>query len=139
MRNLFAYGTLMCEDIMLEVSGCQLTPVPGTLKNYSRRKVKGEQYPAIMPHKHSDVKGVVYQNVTDSGWERLDAFEGEMYARQSVQIELDERTILSAETYVVRSEFLEHLEQTEWHFDEFLRTGKTEFQEHYQGYACIEV
>lgn len=35
----FAYGTLMCEDIMREVSGIRPSHVPGTLKGYRRRSV----------------------------------------------------------------------------------------------------
>ena len=48
MENLFAYGTLMCEDIMREVSGVRLLQVSGKLKGYSRRGVKGEHYPAFI-------------------------------------------------------------------------------------------
>jgi hypothetical protein len=31
MENFFAYGTLMCEDIMAEASGCRLSGMPGIL------------------------------------------------------------------------------------------------------------
>jgi hypothetical protein len=34
--NLFAYGTLMCEDIMQHVSGCTLSSMPGILKGPSQ-------------------------------------------------------------------------------------------------------
>jgi len=36
MEHLFAYGTLMCDDIMREVAGFRPIPVPGTLRGYRR-------------------------------------------------------------------------------------------------------
>ena len=137
MENLFAYGTLMCEDIMGEVSGCRLSYVPGTLKGYSRRSVKGERYPALVPHEEGRVEGVVYRNVPDSAWARLDRFEGKMYARQLVRIVLNNGTTLPAATYVVQPEFLGHLDQSDWDFEDFLHNGKASFQKHYKGYQSL--
>jgi gamma-glutamylcyclotransferase (GGCT)/AIG2-like uncharacterized protein YtfP len=137
MENLFAYGTLMCDDIMREVSGCRLSHVPGTLKGYSRRSVKGEQYPALIPDEEGRVEGVVYWNVPNAAWDRLDRFEGEMYARQLVQIALNDGATVLAATYVVHPEFLDHLEQAEWDFSDFLRHGKASFQRYYKGYQSL--
>ncbi len=137
MENLFAYGTLMAEDIMEEVSGCRPSSVPGTLRGYSRRSVIGEHYPALVPHEDGRVEGVVYRNVPDAVWERLDRFEGEMYARQLVQIELKDGSTVQAATYVVQLEFLDHLDQSDWDFADFLRNGKASFQRHYKGYESL--
>lgn len=137
MKHLFAYGTLMCEDIMLEVSGCCLAHVLGILKGYSRRPVKGEHYPAIFPDREGNVVGVVYLNVPDSAWERLDRFEGDMYARELVEIAVYEGETLSAAAYVVRPQFIHLLDGSEWDFDEFLRIGKADFQNLYKGYRSI--
>ena len=137
MDHLFAYGTLMCEDIMEEVSGCRLSHDPGTLKGYSRRAVRGESYPALMPDEIGLVGGVVYRDVPDAAWERLDRFEGEMYARRPVQIELNDGAPLAAATYVVRPEFLDRLEEHEWDFADFLRNGKALFQREYRGYRSL--
>jgi gamma-glutamylcyclotransferase (GGCT)/AIG2-like uncharacterized protein YtfP len=104
MENLFAYGTLMCDDIMIEVSGCRLSHMPGTLRGYSRRSVRGEHYPALVPREEGRVEGVVYRNVPDSAWDRLDRFEGEMYTRQLLQIQLNGRaTLLAAPTWCDRN------------------------------------
>ena len=124
MEHLFAYGTLMCDDIMREVSGCRLSQVPGTLKGFSRRSVKGEFYPALVPDEEGRVWGVVYRNVPNSAWDRLDRFEGEMYTRHLVQIELSNGRTLLATTYVAQPEFLDQLEQSDWDFADFLRNGK---------------
>jgi gamma-glutamylcyclotransferase (GGCT)/AIG2-like uncharacterized protein YtfP len=138
MRNLFAYGTLMCDEIMEEVAGCRLSYTAGTLKYYSRRSVRGEHYPAIFRNEKGEVDGIVYLDVPDGAWQRLDRFEGEMYARQTVQIQLPNGMMLSADTYVVQPAFLDTLEEVDWDFESFLRHGKESFQKHYKGYQSME-
>jgi len=137
MKNLFAYGTLMCEDIMAEVSGCHLSCEPGILKGYSRRAVKGEPYPALVPSGQGLVEGIVYRNVPGRAWQRLDRFEGEMYARRTVQVELAEGGILRAGTYVIQGTFLHVLEAFDWNFETFLNHGKENFEKQYKGYRAI--
>jgi len=137
IENLFAYGTLMCDDIMREVAGCPLSHGTGTLKGYRRRSVKGEHYPALVPDEDGRVDGVVYHNVPASAWDRLDRFEGELYERRRVRIELDNGTALHAAAYVVKPEYLDHLEPFEWDFAEFLRNGKARFQKHYKGFRIL--
>ncbi len=122
---------------MQEVSGYSLAYVRGILKGYSRRAVRGEQYPAIFPDREGRVVGVVYLNVPDSAWDRLDRFEGDMYAREIVPIEVYEGETLSASAYVVRPQFIHLLDGSEWDFNEFLRTGKANFQNAYKGYRFI--
>lgn len=137
MQNLFAYGTLMCEDIMREVSGVSLSSVPGTLKGFRRHSVKGEPYPALAPDAEGRVDGLVYRHVPDSAWIRLDRFEGEMYARRIVQVELKDGSILPAATYVTVPEFLDRLDRSGWDFADFLRNGKTSFRRGYGGYRSL--
>ena len=56
-----------------------------------------------------------------------DRFEGEMYARQAVSIEMYDGGRLTAETYIVRPEYVDRLEEAEWDFSEFLCNGKSSF------------
>jgi gamma-glutamylcyclotransferase (GGCT)/AIG2-like uncharacterized protein YtfP len=137
MTHLFAYGTLMCEDIMQEVSGCLLKHRRGVLKGYVRQRVKGQVYPGLLQREANRVDGVVYLNVPASAWERLDRFEGEMYARRTVSIEMDSGGRLAAETYIVRPEYVDRLEEAEWDFSEFLNSGKSKFRAGYVGYHSI--
>lgn len=137
-NHLFAYGTLMCEEIMNEVSGRRLSHAPGTLAGYRRYSVRGEHYPGIVPEEGAHVHGVVYWDVPPAAWERLDRFEGDMYARQRVEIHLADGGTLSAMTYVVRPAFVDHLDPSEWDFEDFLRHGKASFQNHYTGYRSLE-
>jgi len=137
MTHLFAYGTLMCEDIMQEVSSCLPEHRRGVLKGYARQRVKGQVYPGLLQREGNRVDGVVYLNVPASAWERLDRFEGEMYARRTVSIEMDSGGWLTAETYIVRPEYVDRLEEDEWDFSEFLSSGKSKFRAGYVGYHSI--
>jgi gamma-glutamylcyclotransferase (GGCT)/AIG2-like uncharacterized protein YtfP len=137
MNNLFAYGTLMCEEIMREVSGFSLSSKPGTLKGYTRRSVKFEKYPAVTTDGMSSVEGLVYLDLPDPAWERLDRFEGDMYERRTVRIVLKDGGTLSSFVYVVKPELLDRLEQSDWDFAEFLLTGKEDFRRSYKGYRAL--
>jgi gamma-glutamylcyclotransferase (GGCT)/AIG2-like uncharacterized protein YtfP len=137
MTHLFAYGTLMCEDIMQEVSGCLPEHRRGVLKGYVRLRVRDHVYPGLLQREANRVDGVVYLNVPASAWERLDRFEGEMYARRTVSIEMDSGGRLTAETYIVRPEYVDSLEEAEWDFSEFLSSGKSKFRAGYVGYHSI--
>jgi len=137
MDHLFAYGTLLCDDILCDVAGCRLSPVPGTLRGYGRRAVRGEPYPALVPDPEGRVAGVVYRHVPDAAWRRLDRFEGEMYVRHVVEIDLDDGVTLPAQTYVVRLECLHRLDPSDWDFAAFLRHDKERFQSGYQGYRAL--
>lgn len=137
MENLFAYGTLMCEDIMVEVTGQHLPYEPATLRGYSRRSVIGENYPAIMPDSEATVYGLIYRNLKRSIWDRLDRFEGQMYERHHVAVELANRAQLFAETYVIHPGYLNRLDQSDWDYDDFIRNGKGSFQRHYKGFQSL--
>jgi len=138
VHNLFVYGTLMCEDIMQQVAGCLPARLGGALSGYERRAVKGEHYPGLVPGAGGRVDGVVYRDVPDFAWARLDRFEGDMYRRHRVQIELMDGATLKAQTYVVRPRFVSRLDKAEWDFSEFLRSGKAKFCRHYRGYAQLD-
>ncbi len=137
MTHCFAYGTLMFEDIMREVSGCRLTGISGVLRGYVRRCVKGEQYPGLVADSDGRVRGVVYRNVPSAAWRRLDRFEGEMYTRELVRIELADGATVLAGTYVVRRVFRGRLDLSEWDAQGFLRNGKARFQANYSGYQAL--
>lgn len=57
------------------------------LAGYGRRAVRGESYPAIVPVPGEAVDGVLYLDVADVDLARLDHFEGDDYARETVRVE----------------------------------------------------
>jgi gamma-glutamylcyclotransferase (GGCT)/AIG2-like uncharacterized protein YtfP len=137
VTHLFAYGSLMCEDIMEQVTGCHLIHEQGAIRGYQRWTVKNEDYPALLPREGGHIAGVIYYDVPDSAWERLDGFEGGMYKRQTLQVELKDGTTLQAATYVVKPSFLDLLDATDWDFIDFLTNRKARFQKQYKGYLSL--
>jgi len=138
MQDLFAYGTLMCADIMRVVSGSPgLAGSRGLLRDHCRLCVRGEHYPGLVPRPGASVEGIVYRGVPAVAWERLDRFEGDMYLRAGVDIELADATIHRVQTYLVRPELSGCLEDRVWELEEFLRHGKAKFESAYKGYAAI--
>jgi gamma-glutamylcyclotransferase (GGCT)/AIG2-like uncharacterized protein YtfP len=139
MMDLFAYGTLMCADIMRAVSGCtDLASSAGLLRDHSRLCVRGEHYPGLVPRPGASVEGIVYHAVPADAWARLDRFEGDMYVRACVDVELDDATIHRAQTYLVRPGLSSLLEDRVWKLEDFLRHGKADFENAYAGYAAID-
>jgi gamma-glutamylcyclotransferase (GGCT)/AIG2-like uncharacterized protein YtfP len=138
MQDLFAYGTLMCADIMRAVSGC---PEPagcaGLLRDHSRLCVRGERYPGLVPCPGACVEGIVYAAVPADAWVRLDRFEGDLYVRSAVDVELADATIRRVQTYLVRPELGVCLEERVWELEDFLHHGKAEFESAYAGYAAL--
>lgn len=127
MKRLFVYGTLMCDAIMHSVSGVQPSPLPATLKGYRRYAIKAEPYPAIIPQQDAIVEGVVYRGITPAAWQRLDAYEGELYTRQRVSVELVQGGTTEAETYVLKPAYSKLLGSKEWDFDVFLQQHKQHY------------
>jgi cation transport regulator ChaC len=90
-----------------------------------------------VPQEDGHVDGVIYKDVPDSAWERLDRFEGEMYDRQTVKVKLKDGTTMPAATYVVKPEFMGYIDPSDWDFEEFRRNRKASFQRQYKGYLSL--
>jgi gamma-glutamylcyclotransferase (GGCT)/AIG2-like uncharacterized protein YtfP len=133
--NLFAYGTLMDEEIMDRVSGCRPARRPAILYDHQRQPLQGKSYPAIVWKKGATVSGVCYLDLPDSAWQTLDLFEDVMYERIAVQVTLTDGATLPAETYILKPEFHPMLGQGDWDYDDFIRSHKRRFEQEYRGFA----
>lgn len=143
-RCAFFYGTLMAPQVLHRVChGCSdlnnpilathsLKTRPAVLHDYRRHRVKHADYPAVLPHDGSSVRGTFVSGLTDADIWRLDIFEGDEYRRANVRVRLLERIgdeagvgnvegdEVDAETYVWISP-AHRLEQAEWDFAQFQR------------------
>lgn len=137
MQRLFAYGTLMCSQIMGEVSGMVPSHRVAVIKGYSRRTVKGECYPALVEEEGAHVTGVLYSGISALAWNRIDRFEGPMYARRLVTVELSGGSLTNACTYVFRPEFSRMLGEKGWDYKSFVQWGLPRFRRHYSGYGNL--
>ena len=137
-KDLFAYGTLMCEDIMLAVTGQRFRRIAGFLHDYQRRTMKGEVYPGLIPKPGGIVEGIVYRDVSDVAWVVLDTFEGEMYQRQIVCVRLADGRSIEAYAYLIGPGFENRLGSSEWDFEKFLQSGKKAFETQYAGFKALK-
>jgi gamma-glutamylcyclotransferase (GGCT)/AIG2-like uncharacterized protein YtfP len=127
----------MSSEIMDAVTGFQLSAADAVLRGFRRNRLRGELYPAITASSDAMVEGVVYDNVPEEAWERLDQFEGDIYSRRVVTVEMEDGSFRPAQTYVLRPEFEGRLSEESWSLREFLRSGKARFESHYRGFAAL--
>ncbi|KAH8732063.1 hypothetical protein GQ44DRAFT_722216 [Phaeosphaeriaceae sp. PMI808] len=138
-HNAFFYGTLMAPPVLHRViwnhpttpptplHATLLTSSPALLPAHARHRVKGADYPAVIPSTEggASVRGVLVTGLSDGDVWRLDVFEGGEYVRRGVRVVVlsddgAEGESVDAETYVwVGGE--ERLEREEWDFGEFVR------------------
>lgn len=153
-HTAFFYGTLMAPPVLHRVIWGQPEPPtpahasllsirPAILHAHQRHKVRGADYPAILPSSSSSVRGTLVTGLTDGDIWRLDIFEGDEYARRMVVVrvlegeeEFDkeggigdvqrkegenvEGEEVTAETYIWIAG-ADRLESEEWDFAEFVR------------------
>jgi gamma-glutamylcyclotransferase (GGCT)/AIG2-like uncharacterized protein YtfP len=135
--KVFTYGSLMIPSVMAAVTGKHFQVMKACLKEYARFKVKGESYPGIVYKTGAATGGVVHCDVDDPSLKLLDDFEGELYKRISVQIEVDQNGPLIAEAYVISPEHLHLLSSEPWDFDEFKKEHLHEFLQGYKGFSLM--
>jgi hypothetical protein len=100
----FFYGTLMVPEVLRRVIFGEANPSkdstksrpmdlphPALLIDYQRHRVKGADYPAIIPRKGASVRGTLVTGLTEGDWWRLDAFEGSEYVKKVVQIRVNKK------------------------------------------------
>lgn len=138
VNDLFAYGSLMCPDIMAAVSTLAREGHQAVLPGYRRLLVRGEQYPGVIPDPDTSVAGVVYHDITAEGWARLDRFEGAMYERAPVAVAYDDGGSDLVCCYLFRPAYRDRLTSEDWDFSAFLRKGKTIFLNQYCGFQALD-
>jgi gamma-glutamylcyclotransferase (GGCT)/AIG2-like uncharacterized protein YtfP len=132
--KIFTYGTLMIPEVMYAVTTREFRFKTAILRGYARFTVKGESYPGIIPVTDASTEGIIYFDVDKLSLARLDAFEGDMYQRTPVRVEMEKDEILNAETYVIKPEYRGYLSSKEWNVKEFNQKHLGAFLETYQGF-----
>lgn len=149
--NLFAYGTLMVDEIMAEVCAQSVAGERALLRNFSRRAVHEQPFPALIAAAGEQVWGVLYRDLNDASVARLDRFEGEMYARHPVQVQLaaapqadtgadadaGAAARVDAQVYVVEPAYHQLVSEQAWDYERFLQSGRQRFESGYRGYRAL--
>jgi gamma-glutamylcyclotransferase (GGCT)/AIG2-like uncharacterized protein YtfP len=130
MKNIFVYGSLMFEEVWGQLTHNQYHKMDAHLKGFIRLKVKGEEYPGIIPSPDNQVTGHLYINVCSDDIEQLDSFEGELYQRSQV-IVLSDGSEYKADTYIFKSKYQTLLSGKEWDAGLFKEKGLKNFLKKY--------
>ncbi|MBN49072.1 MAG: hypothetical protein CMN85_05975 [Spongiibacteraceae bacterium] len=116
MQPLFCYGTLMYRPLLEFLTAQNLLSQEACLAGYRCLGVKREDYPAIEACEGGLVKGLLVRSIPPAAWQRLDRYEGEMYRRTSVQVQLACGDSEDAWTYVIRPRYSARLARREWQY-----------------------
>ncbi|MBF0353020.1 MAG: gamma-glutamylcyclotransferase [SAR324 cluster bacterium] len=110
--------------------------VSAILKGYGIYRVHGEVYPGVILTQPQDqVEGILYRDVSEIELSRLDAFEGEMYERVQVMVELPPECHLQESfVYRIHPDFRNELTRDPWTSIWFEQHGLKLFEKEYQGF-----
>lgn len=137
--NVFTYGSLMFEPVWTRVVQGRYRSTAARLFGYVRKKVREEEYPAVVPAEaEAEVHGVLYLNVALYDLQRLDRFEGPRYRRRQTALILPDGGRSPGFVYVFREKYRDQLDSEEWDPQEFSRTGIYKFLNHYEGFGRFE-
>lgn len=126
--NRVCYGKARPESWMIRPR----TITPAILPNYRRHRVRNYDFPAIVHSEGSTVRGTFVTGLSAVDIWRLDIFEGSVYERVDVKVNLLESVVdvhgkshvegdeVEAQTYVW-IEDKDGLEEAEWSFADFKR------------------
>jgi gamma-glutamylcyclotransferase (GGCT)/AIG2-like uncharacterized protein YtfP len=124
--HIFTYGSLMYPPVWSRVVAGTYQHRGGTIRGYTRRRLSGEVYPALIPEtEESAVEGVLYLDVSAPDVAALDHFEGEEYRRTPVAIGVDGGEIIDAWTYLYL--YPERTEAVAWEPEQFATDGLSRF------------
>lgn len=133
--NLFTYGSLMFEEVWLQLVRRDCVRRPARLYGFTRRQVRGDVYPVVFRSRPSDwVDGVVYFDVGEEDFRRLDAFEGAPYDRQTHTVIVEGGEKHRAEAYVLRETFRHLIGDRSWDPSWFATEGLAAFLDGYRGF-----
>lgn len=85
IQSVFVYGSLMFDAVWSKVVEGRYESFPAIVANFTRLAVPGETYPAALPLNGANIEGLIWQGVSPSDLERLDAFEGHEYTRIEIE------------------------------------------------------
>ncbi len=106
---------------MQVLTGQTFPGTKATLHDYGIYRVRGTEYPGILPEKGSIVVGTLYQNIDAPILQILDTFEGDQYFREIVQVNLEDSNTQDAYVYCIQKNGRDVLSEEWWNFDTFVK------------------
>ncbi len=129
--DVFAYGILMYEDVLLTLTGKRFSLEPATLHHHHRYGFLLEGFPelaVVLPKENASVSGVVIRDVDAQAMRVLDLFEDvdDIYGRSRRAVTLASGAELHTDVYLGTAK-AKTIARGDWDEDEFIRL-------HYQRY-----
>ena len=131
MNRLFCYGTLQVPEVIRAVTGRTYPGRPAILRGYAIYKVKNAEYPGIIRSAGDETRGIVYDDVSHHDLKVLDLFEGDLYRRRSLGVDLEGGDLRNAWCYVIRDSKKSLLSGETWRLEDFLDNGLESFMSGY--------
>jgi gamma-glutamylcyclotransferase (GGCT)/AIG2-like uncharacterized protein YtfP len=121
MNNVFAYGTLMMQEVFTIVTGREHDQIPARVYGFSRYSFRDRVYPAMVASSGADfVDGVIYACLPKDSIEALTDFEDQRYRKITVNAELKESGVKTeAAAFVLPNDSASLIRETEWSLAEF--------------------
>lgn len=134
--DVFAYGILMYEDVLLTLTGKRFSLEPARLHDHHRFGFVKEGFPelaVVLPREGASVSGVVIRDVDAQTMRILDLFEDVdgIYGRSRRAVTLASGAELHADVYLGTAK-ASTIARGDWDEDEFIRL-------HYERYIDVAI
>lgn len=136
-HTVFVYGTLLSKEIVNILLNRNPEAYEATVKGYSRYRIQGRVYPAILPTLPSDeLTGMVLCGLSEQEFHILDEYEDEDYYRtQATAHRQDTGEDIPADIYCWKDS-LRDLLYGSWDYEEFRRLHLKEYMAMCQGFGA---
>ncbi len=112
--HLFTYGALMFPDILQTLAQRPIRSEQASLSGYASFTVKDECYPALIPFPDMHTSGQLYRGLDEATLELVDEFQGDLFVRTEVTVEVGNEQWVDAVTYVLAPDSFNELSSLEW-------------------------
>ncbi|MFC7288655.1 gamma-glutamylcyclotransferase family protein [Herminiimonas glaciei] len=102
--HIFTYGSLMFPEIWQRVVRGNYRSATATLPGFARYALADDTYPGMVAQAEASVEGVLYYDVAPQDLAALDAFEGNEYRRETVNVVIESGETTIACTYIFLAE-----------------------------------
>ncbi|MBQ27062.1 MAG: hypothetical protein CMH81_02830 [Nitrospiraceae bacterium] len=119
-HQIFSYGTLAIPHVMDALTGSIPPTVPAHVTSYASFLLKGKPYPGMCRREGVVTSGLLYLNVDEKSLRVIDAFEDDIYVRESIGVMMESGALTNAWAYLVLEEYEERLGVECWDQDVFL-------------------
>ncbi|KAG5808304.1 hypothetical protein H9Q74_007086 [Fusarium xylarioides] len=143
-RPLFVYGTLRARPLLawaLTGDATNTEPIsalacPAIVHGYARYTVRSRDYPAVVKKDGHGVDGDLLVLETKSQRKKLDDFEGEIYTPTSVDVVLEDGSVVEADMYVWAGD-QDTLSDEPWELDTFINERLGDWLDLFEGMEMI--